>query len=172
VLEPKFKIREAIPADARKLNAFTRTIFATSKHLITRENEYAMGPFKQRLWIAKKQTHKLETCLVATASNQIIGMIDNWTDRRSRVTHVTCFAMSVSENWRGKGVGHALLKAFIDWVGKNPILTRIELHVHSDNEAAINLYECLGFEQEGTRKQAVKYEDGRIVDDIIMALLP
>jgi len=172
VPEPKVEIREAVPADAYKLNAFMRAIFATSKHLITRENEYAMGPFKQRFWIAKKQAAKLETCLIATASNQIVGMIDNWTDRRSRVTHVTCFAMSVSPNYRGKGVGTALLNAFIEWVQKNPTLKRIELHVHSDNEGAIRLYERMGFEREGVRKKAIKYEDGRIVDDIIMALWP
>ena len=172
VSKPKIEIREATPADARKLNAFTRAIFATSRHLITREIEYAMGPFKQRLWIAKKQANKLETCLVATASGQIVGMIDNWTDRRSRVAHGTCFAMSVSEHWREKGVGSALLSAFIIWVQENPTLTRIELHVHSDNHAAIKLYERIGFEREGVRKKAVRYEDGRIVDDIIMALWP
>ena len=170
--EPKVEIREAIPADALKLNKFTRTIFANSKHLITRENEYTMRPFKQRLWIAKKKANELETCLVATRDNKIVGMIDNWTDRRHRVKHVTCFAMSVAEDYRGNGVGQSLLNTFIEWVKSNPTLQRIELHVHSDNKTAIKLYERMGFEREGVRKQAIKYEDGRVVDDIIMALWP
>lgn len=170
--KPKVEIREAKPDDARKLNAFMRSIFATSKHLITREQEYATGPFKQRLWIAKKHTNPVEVCFVATSNGAIIGMLDNWTDRRSRVAHSTCFAMSVCPSYQRSGVGRALLQTFINWVKSHAGLSRIELHVHNDNEAAIKLYESCGFEREGLRKGAVKYEDGRIVDDIIMALWP
>jgi len=165
-------IRTAKPSDANELNRYLKKIFATSSHLITRPSEFRTGLLKKRLWIAKKQINPLEVCLVAISKKKIIGMLDNWTDQRARVAHGTCFAMSVADEWRGKGVGKELLNVFIDWVKKHPHLTRIELHVHSDNAAAIRLYEHYGFEREGLRKSAVKYEDGRIVDDIIMALLP
>lgn len=170
--KPKVKIGQAKVSDARKLNQYIRSIFASSKHLITRANEYSTGPFKQRFWISKKQVNPLEICLVAKSQGQIVGMLDNWTDRRQRVAHVTCFAMSVAEDMRGNGIGRALLETFIDWVEKHPSLKRIELHVHSDNGPAIKLYEKCGFEREGVRKGAVQYEDGRIIDDILMALWP
>ncbi|MBV1889186.1 MAG: GNAT family N-acetyltransferase [Proteobacteria bacterium] len=172
VTKPKVEIREAQTSDARKLNQYIRATFASSRHLITRKEEFGTGPFKQRFWIAKKQTNPLEVCFVASTGKNIVGMLDNWTDRRQRVAHVTCFAMSVAEDRRGKGLGKALLKTFIDWVKKHPSLTRVELHVHSDNAGAIKLYESCGFEHEGVRKNAVRYEDGRVVDDIIMALWP
>lgn len=168
----QLEIREATPADARALNRYIRETFATSRHLITRPEEYTTGPFKQRLWIAKKQTHALEVCFVAADGRKIVGMLDSWTDRRKRVAHATCFAMSVAESHRGTGLGKTLLTYFIDWIKNHPSLTRIELHVHADNNAAIKLYESCGFEREGVRKGAVRYEDGRIVDDIIMALWP
>jgi len=172
VSQPKVEIREAKPSDGRQLNHYIRSIFSTSKHLITRAEEFAMGPFKQRLWIAKKQVNPVEICFIAQEGKKIIGMIDSWTDRRQRIAHVTCFAMSVAEDWRGKGVGKALLQAFLDWIKQHPSITRVELHVHSDNEAAIKLYESCGFVREGQRKAAIKYEDGRIIDDIIMAYRP
>jgi len=172
VMKPKVEIREPRPSDARALNLYVRSIFATSKHLITRAEEYRTRPFKQRMWISKKHTNPVEICLLAVIDGEIVGMLDNWTDRRQRVAHVTCFAMSVAEGWRGNGIGRALLTRFIDWVHAHPSLIRVELHVHSDNEAAIKLYESCGFKREGVRRNAVKYEDGRIVDDILMALWP
>jgi RimJ/RimL family protein N-acetyltransferase len=172
VNKPKIEIRQAKPSDARQLNRYIRTIFQGSEHLITRPDEFATGPFKQRLWIAKKQVNPVEACFIALQGKRIIAMLDNWTDRRKRVTHSTCFAMSVAEGYRGMGIGYHLLNHFIDWVQKHPSLTRIELHVHSDNKHAVKLYKRCGFELEGTRKGAIRYEDGRVVDDHIMALWP
>jgi len=168
----KFHIREAKPSDAGRLNRYIKAIYAESETLITRPEEFRAGAFRQRFWIAKKQTNPVETCLIAEENGTIIAMLDSWTDRRKRVAHSTCFAMSVADGYRCKGVGYHLLRHFIDWVAKHPSLTRIELHVHSDNKHAMKLYKRCGFELEGTRKSAVRYEDGRIVDDHIMALWP
>jgi len=166
------EIREAKPSDARTLNRYVRHIFATSKHLITRVDEFKTGGFKQRLWISRKNVSPVETCLIALSDGEIVGMLDNWTDRRKRVAHVTCFAMSVAPAHHRQGIGKALLTTFTNWVKAHPKLMRVELHVHSDNIAAIELYKACGFELEGIRKSVVHYEDGRRVDDHIMALWP
>jgi len=166
------EIREAQTADARALNRYMQTVFATAHHLITRPTEYRRGFFKQRLWISKKRVNPVEICLIAVSNGEIIGMLDSWTDRRRRISHVTAFGMSVAESHQNQGVGRALLAHFIDWVKAHSSLTRIELHVHGDNLAAIGLYKASGFELEGIRKSAVHYEDGRKVDDHIMALWP
>lgn len=165
-------IREAELSDSRALNSYIRQTYSDANHLITRASEFRMGPWKQRFWIARKLSSPYEVCIVATADNKIIGMLDSWTDRRQRVRHSTCFAMSVAKDWRGRGVGKKLLLHFIDWVQKHEVLERIELHVHSDNDAAFALYKAAGFQEEGVRKNAVRYEDGRTVDDYIMALWP
>lgn len=171
--QPKgFLIREAKPSDNKTLNSYIRETYKSSTHLITRPTEFRQGAWKQRHWISKKLTSPVETCILAVSEEQIIGMLENWTDRRKRVTHCTCFALSVKEDFRRKGVGKALLQHFIAWVKKHPTLERIELHVHSDNQAAITLYETIGFQLEGLRRSAVKYEDGRVVDDHIMAFWP
>jgi len=171
-LKTPLSIRSAKPSDAKALNLYQRKIFRPKNHLITKPNEFRMGTLKQWRWIHQKRSNPYETCLLAISNHEIVGALDNWTDRRRRVTHNTCFTMSVKEGWRGLGVGKRLLTHFIDWVSSHPTLERIELHVHSDNDGALVLYKNCGFEVEGTRRQAIRYEDGRIVDDYIMALWP
>lgn len=171
-MSDQISIREAQISDAKPLNGYIRETYSAADHLITRASEFRMGVWKQRFWIARKQANPFEICLVATAGDEIIGMLDSWTDRRMRVHHSTGFAMSVAKDWQRRGIGKKLLLHFSEWVQKHEILERIELHVHSDNLAAIALYEAIGFQKEGTRKEAIRYEDGRVVDDHIMVLWP
>ncbi len=171
-VEQNFQIRTAKTSDAKALNRYINEIYETSDHLITRPQEFQTSSFKQRFWIAKKQTKPSATCLLAIKDKKIIGMLDSWTDTRQRIMHSTCFAMSVHADHRQQKVGTKLLVHFINWVKKHETLDRIELHVHSDNKHAIKLYKSLGFTLEGTRRKTLRYEDGRVVDDHIMALWP
>ena len=131
--EGSIVFREAETSDAKALNDYIRVIFETTDHLITKPSEFRMGKWRQRRWIAKKHLDPYETCLIAVSDGEIVGMLDNWTDKRARVQHSTCFAMSVKKGWRCKGIGVDLLNHFIKWVKGHNKLIRIELHVHADN---------------------------------------
>ena len=52
------------------------------------------------------------------------------------------------DDWQGKGVGAALMRAGLTFADNWLNLTRVELEVYADNEAAIHLYERFGFELE------------------------
>ncbi|GHF25823.1 hypothetical protein GCM10017044_20820 [Kordiimonas sediminis] len=80
--------------------------------------------------------------------------------------------MSVADGARNQGIGSRLLGTFSDWVANHATLEKIELHVHADNAQAIALYEKHGFTVEGKRIGAIRYEDGRVIDDILMAKWP
>lgn len=168
----KITFRDAKPSDARALNTYIRHIYAVSDHLISLPEEFRMRAFRQRFWIAGKATNPFETCIVAVTGDKIIGMLDSWTDRRARVKHVTSFAMSVHQDHIRRGIGTTLLNTFTTWVAENPRLDKIELHVHADNAGAIALYKKTGFTVEGTRSRAIKYDDNRFVDDVLMAYWP
>lgn len=166
------QVREARPSDASLINDYTRLIYAESEHLITKPNEFHMGTLRRRLWIARRSANAGHICLVAMHNGKLIGMLENWTDPRARIRHSTSFGMSVHPEFQRSGVGRDILSKFIDWVAAHKTLQRIELHVHSDNQAAIALYESIGFTVEGVRKAAVHYQNKGFVDDILMAYWP
>ena len=106
--------------------------------------------------------------LVAVVDGEVVGVIGLHTLSRPRVNHRAEIGMMVRDDWQGKGVGTAIMRAAIDLADKWLNLTRLELTVFTDNERAIALYRKFGFEIEGTlRKYA--FRDGEFVDVYAMA---
>lgn len=59
--------------------------------------------------------------------------------------------LAVDPKWRGLGIGRALLRALLDW-GRRLGLEEAWLEVRESNQAALGLYESMGFVVTGTRK--------------------
>jgi putative acetyltransferase len=130
-------------------------------------------PYPSREYWRKRITDNPESAyyLVAIIDERVVGManIDTFPNRPRR-KHAGAIGICVHEEWQGKGVGAALMHAILDLADNWLNLTRIELEVFSDNEAAIHLYERFGFEVEGTLRQHA-FRDGRFVDSTMMARL-
>jgi putative acetyltransferase len=109
--------------------------------------------------------------LVAVVKDRVVGMLSVHTfPNRPRRRHAGAIGISVHEEWQGKGIGTALMRAGLDLADNWLNLTRLELEVFADNETAVRLYERLGFELEGTLRQH-SLRDGRYVDSYVMARL-
>ena len=74
------------------------------------------------------------------------------------------------DDWHGKGVGSALMRAALEVADRWLELSRLELTVYTDNAPAIRLYEKFGFVREGTHKRYA-FRDGAFVDAYAMARL-
>jgi putative acetyltransferase len=108
---------------------------------------------------------------VAVVGDRIVGMVSVETfPNRPRRRHAGAIGICVHEEWHGKGVGTALMRAIVDLADNWLNLTRLELEVYADNEAAISLYERMGFEVEGTLRQHA-FRDGQYVYSKMMARL-
>jgi len=106
--------------------------------------------------------------LVAAIDDEVVGVIGLHTSSRPRVNHRGEIGMMVRDDWHGKGVGTAMMRAVIDLADKWLNLARIELTVFTDNESAIALYRKFGFEIEGTHRKYA-FRDGEFVDAYAMA---
>ncbi|HWI85991.1 MAG TPA: GNAT family N-acetyltransferase [Sphingomonas sp.] len=82
---------------------------------------------------------------------------------------LTDLTVAVHHDAQGRGVGTMLFQALFA-AARTLGATRIELVARSGNQAAIALYERLGFRREGCFTGRVRLHDGRVEDDIPMAL--
>jgi ribosomal protein S18 acetylase RimI-like enzyme len=80
---------------------------------------------------------------------------------------VADLGLMVAGEYRRQGIGRALMEAAESWAREVGV-RKLELHVFPHNEAAIALYEGLGYEREGYRRDHYRRTDG-FVDAILMA---
>jgi GNAT superfamily N-acetyltransferase len=90
--------------------------------------------------------------LVAVADGRVVGMIELWLKRprgagaRTRRLKVD-LGLAVAPEWRGRGVGSALMLAAEDWARAQGA-ERMVLDLAANNSGAQRLYERLGYEVE------------------------
>jgi RimJ/RimL family protein N-acetyltransferase len=108
---------------------------------------------------------RLEGTLVATAADEVVGMLHVDPSRFGFGE----IGMMVSRDWRGRGVGTALVAAAIEW-GREHGLHKLSLSVFPHNEAAIGLYRKFGFTEEGRREKHMRRASGELWDLIEMGL--
>ena len=116
----------------------------------------------------KANIHKGHVALVALVTEQVVGWCDILPIPRHSTRHVGVVGLGVLKDFRGRGIGPALLQAALD-KARAADMTRIELEVREDNLPAIALYEQFGFVREGLKRNAVRV-DGTYFNLIVMAL--
>jgi ribosomal protein S18 acetylase RimI-like enzyme len=107
--------------------------------------------------------------IVAVIEDQVIGWCDITSLHRPVFAHSGVLGIGVLAEFRGQGIGEALMRAAIEKARARG-LTRIELTVREHNKPAIALYEKLGFQVEGLHRNAVCI-DSKYESHISMALL-
>jgi RimJ/RimL family protein N-acetyltransferase len=120
-------------------------------------------PVDVEAWAAN---FRLDGTLVAVADGEVVGSLHVEVSRHGFGE----FGMAVSREWRGRGVGSALLAAAIDW-SRERGLHKLCLSVFPHNEAAIALYRKFGFVEEGRRSNQYRRSSGELWDSVEMGLL-
>jgi RimJ/RimL family protein N-acetyltransferase len=115
---------------------------------------------------ARAASWTLEGTLVAVAAGEVIGSVHVDASRHGFGE----LGMALAREWRGRGVGSALLAAAIDW-SRAQGLHKLSLSVFPHNAAAIALYRKFGFVEEGRRVKQFRRQSGELWDTIDMGLL-
>jgi putative acetyltransferase len=119
-------------------------------------------------WEQKLVAREGFTCLVAVRAQELVGQLGLEVYRSPRRRHVATLGMGVKASARNTGVGSALLSAAISLCEQWLNVSRIEIEVYTDNQAALALYHRHGFLIEGTSRNYA-FRDGKFVDVHIMA---
>jgi len=82
---------------------------------------------------------------------------------------VADIGMLVTEGWRGKGVGTALLEAAIAWA-RAAGAHKLALEAWPDNTHALQLYRKAGFVEEGRKVRHYRRSNGELWDSVLMGL--
>ena len=115
---------------------------------------------------ARALSWALDGTLVASTGDEIVGSIHVDASRHGFGE----IGMTVAREWRGRGVGSALLTAAIGWARERG-LHKLSLSVFPHNAAAIALYRKFGFVEEGRRVEQYRRQSGDLWDAIEMGLL-
>jgi RimJ/RimL family protein N-acetyltransferase len=161
-------IREIRLGDAEALVAYVEALVAEGPGTITLRKAPTLE--QEREFIAKHAAAERAFVLVAVDGERVIGMLDLQAGERDFNRHVGRFGMSVAKDWRGKGVGRAILEAAIAKTREWPGFCRIELEVFPHNASAIALYESMGFALEARKLKAVQMH-AEPEDLLLMALV-
>jgi putative acetyltransferase len=113
--------------------------------------------------------HPHAAVLVAETAEGIVGRLSLARDAHPASEHVADLGLMVARSHRRLGIGTALMAAAEEWA-RGVGVRKLELHVFPYNEAAVALYEGLGYEREGYRRAHYR-RGGELVDAILMAKL-
>lgn len=163
-------IREAAPGDAEALHDLFGQLVTEADLDIPWTPEDYPGPDRILRMIERFATADNSLYLVAQAGDRLVGEMSLRGGSLRADRHSASLGISISRDWRGKGLGRAMIARGIDWARATGLLSRLELQVYATNERAVRLYESLGFEREGCRRKALS-KNGVLVDDVMMALL-
>jgi diamine N-acetyltransferase len=124
---------------------------------------------EHRRWLAGMEARgdRHEFMIVDRTSGRSVGTIGlSHIDRTHRRAE---YGILLGEpGARGKGLAAEASRLLLDYAFRTLGLVRVYLHVFPDNEAAVRLYERVGFAREGLLRRHVS-KRGRFHDVVVMA---
>lgn len=104
---------------------------------------------------------------VATVDEEVVGWVHLRGSELEKLSHTTTLTVGVLAEYRGQGIGSALLRRGLEWAGENGY-ERIYQSVPATNQRAIDFLEHHGWTVEAVR-QAHYRIDGTAVDEVMLA---
>lgn len=161
-------LRQPTAGDAADLIAYSKRVFASTDQLLTTPEEYTLSVEAEINWINSINNSPNSLLLIAVTQQSIVGFLFFIGNTKRKTRHTGEFGMSIHPDYRRIGLGQALVERLMEWAGKNTLIEKLTLQVFSSNTPAIQLYQKMGFVEEGRHINAAKQENGDYTDIIQM----
>jgi len=158
-------IRPATLEDAAGLIENINTVVAEDVYILI--DSVPMDLNAERRWLASFDG-KRSALLVGCDGPRIVGQVDCHGGRFTKNRHVGTVGIAIRDGWREIGLGRILMGRILEWMRARGFL-KAQLCVFATNVRATRLYESLGFQIEGARRQAIRIR-GEFIDEIMMGL--
>jgi putative acetyltransferase len=157
---PGVEVRPARPRDRKQVLRLLEEVAAEGRFIRTEAVDRERSRREERRirtsWTLDRAT------IVATVNGRVIGDLGVFREAAPEGRHVAALGMMVARDWRGRGVGSALLAEGFRWAAWAGV-EKVTLTVYPHNEPAIRLYRKFGFVEEGRlsgqSKKSYGYED-------------
>jgi putative acetyltransferase len=141
-----------------------RSVAAERRFIRTEEVPWTLRDLRRRF---RRSWSPESARIVALGGGRVVGDLGIKREDHAVLRHVAELGMSVSREWRGRGVGSSLVAEAFRWAAWAGV-EKVSLTVYPHNEAARALYRKFGFEEEGRligqSRKSYGYED-----EIVMA---
>ena len=162
-------IRPITEGDAEAYLALARAVDAESRFMMYEPGERQTTVEQQIEQIRAVRASDNKLVLVAEHEGQLVGYLGAMGGTFHRNHHSAHIFVGILEAFTGQGLGRRLLEETERWARRQG-LHRLELTVMRHNARALALYQKMGFEIEGTKRDSLQVE-GVYVDEICMAKL-
>ncbi|EEG76365.1 GNAT family N-acetyltransferase [Dethiobacter alkaliphilus] len=165
-------IREIREDDAILFLDLQKTIEEETQFMLLESGERETAVAEKRKLIRAVLNRDNQTVFVVENNDgRLVGYLRALGGEYEKSRHTAYITMGVLQEFTGQGLGTRLLETLDEWAQHNGI-HRLELIVMQPNKAAIGLYEKMGYEIEGTKRDSL-FIDGVYVDEYYMGkLLP
>lgn len=114
-------------------------------------------------------THKYSFIMGAFDGEELVGMVGFLKLEKIKIQHKgIIWGMFVKPNMQGHGIGSELMTKLLEKAAQIDHLQQINLDVNAENQAAIHLYEKMGFTSFGMEKNAL-FVNNKMYDTILMS---
>ena len=161
-----WEVRRAAPGDAAALVELARAVGAEPEGWLITDGGWRTAS-EERRYLRAIRRHPHAAVFVAETAEGVIGRLSIARDQHPASEHVADLGLMVAKGHRRLGIGRGLMEAAETWA-RGVGVRKVELHVFPHNEAAIALYESLGYVREGFRRGHYR-RGGAFQDAILMA---
>ncbi|MGU7887056.1 N-acetyltransferase family protein [Streptococcus suis] len=169
--EKEVYFSEAEPADAAAFIDFMNQVARETDYLVMDETGFRFSVDEMETIFEAGIENPGELCLLAKVGTEVIGAISVKSSKQFRISHIGNIFIAIRKEYWGHGLGTILLDEVIHWAEEMGILKRLELTVQVRNEAAVHLYQKLGFNIEGTQIRGARTDEGEWLDLYYMGKL-